>query len=162
VFTAIVTRLVTHPLDDLFVIRKAHGLLTCCGWSLNCLCRLCPSAAVGPGPVTLWWSAWQRTGLAGIARSRLCSVCLCQVSYNAKVGLVTARPRGPRCSACVRPDQSRLVAPAAAAQDLLGDNRVLRTPPQVPLPSPACSRSPERPFDAAPALRPWPTRTGRA
>jgi hypothetical protein len=64
--------------------------------------------------------------------------------------------------ACVLPDQSRLVAPAAAAQDFLGDSRVLRTPPQVPSPSPACSRSPERPFDAAPVLRPWTTRTGRA
>jgi hypothetical protein len=42
-----------------------------------------------PGPVTLWWSAWQRTGLTGIARSRRCSVCLCQTSCNAKAGHVT-------------------------------------------------------------------------
>src|SRR5262249_58157957 len=75
---------------------------------------------------------------------------------------VTARPRGPRCSACVLPDQGRLGAPAAAAQDFLGDSRVPRPPPQVPLPSPACSRSPERSFDATPVLRPWTTRTGRA
>src|SRR5215813_3313076 len=64
----------------------------------------------------------------------------------------------------VLPDQGRLAAPAAAAQDFLGDSQVLRAPPQVPLPSPlpACSRSPERFFDAAPVLRPWTTRTGRA
>jgi hypothetical protein len=38
VFTAIVTQLVTRPLDDLFLIRKARALLTCSGWALNCHC----------------------------------------------------------------------------------------------------------------------------
>src|SRR5215472_1892529 len=69
---------------------------------------------VGPGLIPL---RHHHTGLAGIARSRRCSACLCQASYDAKVGQVTARPRGLGVLLVFALIRGRLVSPAAAAQD---------------------------------------------